>query len=233
MAVCDICNKSGTGTRISSEDMRKAVFKNGFDPFRLGLVPGAREMMGMLGLDTSVAYNDWKSKIVAQDTSDWNICAGCMATLRPYLEGPPKPTGVSSSRVSGDPAIAALAAARAEQKYGSRQDDPVQSARAAGSGPSVPPGKPAGKSKCFIATAACGAGDAPDVVCLREFRDAVLQRAALGRAAIRLYESASPPIARAIGRSGMGRAIIRYLVVRPAASLARTIMHSQTRGRME
>ena len=108
MVVCDICNSPGRGTLVSAEDMRKAVFKKGFNPFALGLVGGF--MMNS-------AYEGWKNNIVAQDTSDWNICAGCMSKLSSYLEGKPKPTGVTKSTVSMDPRVGASAAKDVEEKY--------------------------------------------------------------------------------------------------------------------
>jgi hypothetical protein len=114
MAVCDLCNAPGMGTIISSEQMREAVFAKGFDPFKLGLVP---DMGAMFGLGAGASYNHWKNTIVAQDTSDWNICSKCMATLRPYLKGAPKPTGVKRATVSSDPTVSAAAGAAAERKY--------------------------------------------------------------------------------------------------------------------
>lgn len=73
---------------------------------------------------------------------------------------------------------------------------------------------------CFIATAACGTSDVPDVVRLREFRDTVLRRTSCGRALIRVYESLSPPVAEVVARSVRARALVRRLVVRPARRLA-------------
>ncbi|MCR4405398.1 MAG: hypothetical protein NUW24_00520 [Anaerolineae bacterium] len=118
MAVCDICNAPGMGTMMSSEQMREAVFAKGFDPFKLGLVP---DMGALLGLGAGESYKHWKNTIVAQDTSDWNICAQCMAVLQPYLKGAPKPTGVMHATVSSDPTVSARAGAAAEQKYKSTE----------------------------------------------------------------------------------------------------------------
>jgi hypothetical protein len=112
MVVCDICGAPGTGTLVSAEDMRKAVFKNGFNPFALGL---AKNPLGLL--DPSAAFEGWKNTIVAQDTSDWNICFNCMSKLRPYLEGKPKPTGAEKATVSANPLIGTSVAKEVEQKY--------------------------------------------------------------------------------------------------------------------
>jgi len=104
------------GTLVSAEQMREAVFKRGFDPFELGL--GALGMLAMMqGLSTKQAYTQWKNTIVAQDTSDWNVCANCMAKLRPYLKDTPKATGVVKSTVSFRPDVSAAAGAAAEQRY--------------------------------------------------------------------------------------------------------------------
>ena len=79
---------------------------------------------------------------------------------------------------------------------------------------------PQAKSGCFIATAACGTPFAPEVVCLRAFRETVLRPTRAGRGFIRCYEAVSPPLARMIGRSAALRRLARTVVVGPAAALA-------------
>ena len=54
MAVCDICNAPGQGTRVGAEDMRQAVFVNGFDPFKLGLARAAADMAAVSGTSGAV-----------------------------------------------------------------------------------------------------------------------------------------------------------------------------------
>jgi len=108
MAVCDICNSPGMGTVVGSDDMRKAV-KKGFNPLTLGLVTDPMARMG-----GATWYAGWKN-IVAQDTSDWNICSTCMAQLKPYLSGSPKATGVTKATVSRDRILGAMAGAEAER----------------------------------------------------------------------------------------------------------------------
>ena len=76
---------------------------------------------------------------------------------------------------------------------------------------------PAAKSKCFIATAACGTPDDPLVEILRAFRDGTLARRKTGRALVRCYERFSPPVAEWIGARRLARAVVRLCVVRPAA----------------
>jgi len=53
---------------------------------------------------------------------------------------------------------------------------------------------------CFIATAAYGDIDAPEVEQLRRFRDRSLMTNPLGRGFVRAYYTVSPPIARLIAR---------------------------------
>ena len=48
MAVRDIRNKLGTGTMVSADQMKEAVFTNGFDPFSLNLALCTRKAMGFL-----------------------------------------------------------------------------------------------------------------------------------------------------------------------------------------
>jgi hypothetical protein len=78
------------------------------------------------------------------------------------------------------------------------------------------------KGKCFIATAACGANDAPDVLALRRFRDDVLVRSKVGRRVIDIYYRLSPPLARTIEtHPPLARAVHRLLV----APMARIVRH--------
>lgn len=65
---------------------------------------------------------------------------------------------------------------------------------------------------CFIATAAYGSSLAPQVDTLRAFRERYLRPYAPGRAAIRLYEAWSPPLADAIRSSDGARAVTRMML---------------------
>lgn len=112
MAVCDICSVPGIGTLVSAEQMREAVFANGFNPFALGLVRNPMSLLLGAG-----AYDSWKTTIVAQDTSDWNVCSQCMTKIQPFLRGAPKPTGVRHATVSANPLVGLMAGAAAEQRY--------------------------------------------------------------------------------------------------------------------
>ena len=76
-------------------------------------------------------------------------------------------------------------------------------------------------SSCFIATAACGAEDAPEVMRLRSFRDKVLRRSRGGRAFVRAYEFLSPPIAQFIRDKPLAGPLVRWAVVFPAAAIVR------------
>ena len=62
---------------------------------------------------------------------------------------------------------------------------------------------------CFIATAAYGSEEAPEVEQLRRFRDKHLLTNPFGVAFVRLYYTVSPPIARLIARKPRLRSAIR------------------------
>lgn len=79
----------------------------------------------------------------------------------------------------------------------------------------------ASKGMCFIATAACGTQDCPEVGYLSAWRDQVLERWAVGRAFIRLYYAASPPLARLISESRPMQKVVRGTLLRPTVSLLR------------
>ena len=119
MAVCDICNSPGMGTLVSAEQMRSAVFQKGFNPFKLKLAANSYSFMG---ISDDQAFNNWKNTIVAQDTSDWNICSKCMGILKGYMSSAPKPTGVASSTVSANPVISSQKAKEVENKYNAAKD---------------------------------------------------------------------------------------------------------------
>jgi len=75
---------------------------------------------------------------------------------------------------------------------------------------------------CFIATAAYGDPDAPEVEALRRFRDRRLLTNLPGKAFVRLYYRVSPPFARLIARRPGLRTAVRKtldLVTGRAASL--------------
>lgn len=112
MAVCDICGAPGMGRVISSENVRQAVFGKGFNPFSLGIAPN------LTGASSALVFAEWKRTIVAQDTSDWNICVRCMAHLERYLVGKAQAAGVANATVHTGAAIGAAAEAAAEHKYG-------------------------------------------------------------------------------------------------------------------
>ena len=113
MVVCDICGAPGTGTMVSAEQIREAVFLKGFNPFKLGLTSS----MADLNLNDDESFIYWKNNTVSQDTSDWNVCFKCMEKLRLYLSGDPEPTGVRKAKISLDPAAGMAAGAAVEQKY--------------------------------------------------------------------------------------------------------------------
>lgn len=64
-------------------------------------------------------------------------------------------------------------------------------------------------SACFIATAAYGTAMVKEIDVLRNFRDLELESNPVGRRITDLYYSISPPIAKAIARSGRMMAFVR------------------------
>lgn len=67
MAVCDICNTPGTGTLVSAEQMREAVFANGFNPFELGLSLFSTRLCEIAILARGVAAADRLLRRAASD----------------------------------------------------------------------------------------------------------------------------------------------------------------------
>jgi hypothetical protein len=67
---------------------------------------------------------------------------------------------------------------------------------------------------CFIATAAYGSPDAPEVEALRRFRDRRLLTNPVGAAFVRMYYRVSPPVARLIARKPRLRAAVRRVLDR-------------------
>lgn len=72
---------------------------------------------------------------------------------------------------------------------------------------------------CFIATAAYGTETASQLNILRDFRDQVLLKNALGSLFVEAYYRVSPPIADFIAENDFLRAIVREVLVDPVVSL--------------
>ena len=72
---------------------------------------------------------------------------------------------------------------------------------------------------CFIATAAYGTETASQLVVLRDFRDQVLLKNALGSRFVEAYYKLSPPVADFIAKSDFLRAIVRGMFVDPVVNL--------------
>lgn len=91
--------------------------------------------------------------------------------------------------------------------------------------PAVPPVPPAPPKKegCFIATAAMGDYDHPDVFALRMLRDRQLLCSAWGRGFVSLYYRLSPRVAGVIAGSLFLRRLVFVLLVRPLAGLSRRL----------
>jgi len=78
---------------------------------------------------------------------------------------------------------------------------------------------PSKKSGCFIATAVYGDVMAPEVICLRYYRDTVLIGTKTGRAFVEIYYKISPVLAAFISKSIFLRMIIRKSVLGPLVSI--------------
>jgi hypothetical protein len=72
---------------------------------------------------------------------------------------------------------------------------------------------------CFIATAAYGTETASQLNILRDFRDQVLLKNALGSRFVEVYYKVSPPVADFIAKNDFLRAIVREVLVDPVVSL--------------
>ncbi len=85
MAFCDVCARPANGETVANAEFKRAV-GNGFNPFALGLPGEALEqvitMARISGMDPQTM---WREQIVERDTTDWNVCLTCMASLRRYL----------------------------------------------------------------------------------------------------------------------------------------------------
>jgi len=66
-----------------------------------------------------------------------------------------------------------------------------------------------GRGGCFIATAVFGSPQAPQVVILREFRDTILIKSAVGRSFIHAYDRYSPALAGIVEKHETLRVVIR------------------------
>jgi hypothetical protein len=72
---------------------------------------------------------------------------------------------------------------------------------------------------CFIATAAYGTETAGQLNILREFRDQVLLKSALGTRFVETYYKLSPPVADFIAGSDFLRAVVRALFIDPMVTV--------------
>lgn len=72
---------------------------------------------------------------------------------------------------------------------------------------------------CFIATAAYGTETAAELDILRDFRDQVLLKNALGSRFVEAYYKLSPPVADFIAKNDFLRAVVREVLVDPVVKL--------------
>ncbi len=72
---------------------------------------------------------------------------------------------------------------------------------------------------CFIATAAYGTETAAELDILRDFRDQVLLKNALGSRFVEAYYRGSPPVADFIAKNDFLRAVVREVLIDPIVNL--------------
>jgi hypothetical protein len=72
---------------------------------------------------------------------------------------------------------------------------------------------------CFIATAAYGTETADELDILRDFRDQVLLKNALGSRFVEAYYKVSPPVADFIAKNDFLRAVVREVLIDPIVNL--------------
>jgi hypothetical protein len=96
--------------------LRNAIAKNGLNPIKLGLFRSPSYTAAKAsGISDELIYANWKNQ-VAQDRSDWNLCDACMTAIRPYLEGPTRPTGTTIGAFTPDMQIIRAAAAQLKKQ---------------------------------------------------------------------------------------------------------------------
>jgi hypothetical protein len=83
---------------------------------------------------------------------------------------------------------------------------------------------------CFVATAAFGAADAPEVVYLSDFRDEILSRSVFGRKFISFYYAISPFFASIIAQSVFLRSAVRRVFLKPMIGLLRIVFDSDEKN---
>jgi hypothetical protein len=72
---------------------------------------------------------------------------------------------------------------------------------------------------CFIATAAYGTETATELNILRDFRDQVLLKNALGSRFVETYYKLGPPVANFIAKNDFLRAVVREVLIEPIVNL--------------
>jgi len=89
-------------------------------------------------------------------------------------------------------------------------------------------GRRKGSNECFVATAAAGSADAPEVRILRRFRDEVLLTSSAGKQLVKYYYKIGPKLARSIEGSPVMRRYMLIALVRPASEMADKILKKRT-----
>lgn len=83
------------------------------------------------------------------------------------------------------------------------------------------------KSRCFIATAVYAPSDVGKIDILRDYRDRVLLKTAVGEIFVSLYYVISPSIARVISKSIMLKSVVRTLLLDPIVKWVSKVERSE------
>ncbi len=111
-----------------------------------------------------------------------------------------------------------------EQFLRERMDQAVEAIRASDPNYAPPAIEKKKAEACFVVTATMGDFDHPEVVLLRQFRDAWLRKQPGGKALASAYYRVGPFFAAAIDRSALLKRISYRVIVAPAARFARRKM---------
>jgi hypothetical protein len=92
MAFCDVCGNREFLTSIDNASFKAAV-RRGFDPFRLDLPGTALERVTDRARAEGFDPSDlWRTQIVEQDTTNWDVCGSCRRAMAPFTAEPTRPT---------------------------------------------------------------------------------------------------------------------------------------------
>ncbi|MFO1142091.1 MAG: CAP domain-containing protein [Amaricoccus sp.] len=206
----------GTAENIAARTLVGGLGNDEVDAMHQGLMNSPEHLANMLnpdlsyvGIGISVGHLDGFEGNVAILTEDFGETDGRTlvqeeqdgeTVFQPYQDG--EPVGEAELAVTDTPDD------QDEPDPNDPNDDEDQQAREAGTG-------------CFVATAAYGTYDHPDVVALRRFKDEVLDQSRAGRAFVRVYWYVGQRLARRVSADRTSGRIARALIAPLARRAAR------------